>query len=138
MATLLTNHTINEAVNTITNRTYCFEVPLNLSTALTTSDKAYIRIPVMLNGANLTSVGAMCVGASSSGDVTLTVKNGSTSMLSTNITIEASEYDSTTATTQPVIDTAHDDVATAAQIEVGCTGAGTGVTYVVVTLTFTK
>jgi hypothetical protein len=59
-------------------------------------------------------------------------------MLTTNITVEAGEYDSTTAATQPVIDTANDDVSTADQIEVAVSSAGASVTYAAITLTFTK
>jgi len=112
------------------------EIPLNGSTALTTSDKAYARIPSTMDGWKLIAVAAMVKGASSSGAVTLTVKNGATSMLSTNITIDVSEYDTLTAATPAVIDAAEDDVATGDQIEVACTGAGTGVTYCVVELIF--
>lgn len=111
------------------------QVQLNDSTALTTSAKAYFRVPSCMNGWNLVGVAAMCVGASSSGTVTFTVKNGATSMLSTNLTIDATETDSSTATAA-VIDTAEDDIATSNQIEVACSGAGTGVTYAVVELTF--
>jgi len=112
------------------------EIPLNAGTALTTSDKAYGRIPSTMNGWKLIAVAAMVKGASSSGAVTLTVKNGATSMLSTNITIDVSEYDTLTAATPAVIDAAEDDIVTGDQIEVACTGAGTGVTYCVVELIF--
>lgn len=109
---------------------------MNDSTALTTNAKAYMRVPAVMNGWNLVGIAGMCVGASSSGAVTFTVKKGATSMLSTNLTIDASETDSSTAATAAVIDTAQDDVATGNQIEVACSGAGTGVTYAVVELTF--
>ena len=89
-----------------------------------------------MDGWKLIAVAAMVKGASSSGAVTLTVKNGATSMLSTNITIDVSEYDTLTAATPAVIDATEDDVATGDQIEAACTGAGTGVTYCVVELIF--
>jgi hypothetical protein len=57
-------------------------------------------------------------------------------MLSTALTVDASEYTSATAATAAVIDTANDDVATDDLIEVACTTAGTGVTYTVCTLGF--
>jgi len=57
-------------------------------------------------------------------------------MLSTNITIDVSEYDPLTAAIPAVIDAAEDDVATGDQIEVAVTGAGTGVTYCVAELIF--
>ena len=43
-----------------------------------------------------------------------------------------------TAETPPVVDEAEDDVGVGDQIEVACSGAGTGVTYCVVELTFKK
>jgi hypothetical protein len=112
------------------------QVCLNAATALTTSDKAYFRIPAKLNGWNLVAVAAMVKVASTSGAVTFTVKNGATSMLSPNITIDQDEFDTLTAATAAAIDGAEDDVATGNQIEVACSGAGTGVTYAVVELTF--
>lgn len=117
-------------------------VQLNGTTALTTSEKAYFRIPAALNGMNLIAVGAACgtgaAGASSSGTPTFTVKNvtDNNQMLSTSLTIDANEYTSATAATAAVIDTTKDDVVTDDLIEVACTTAGTGVTYATVTLSF--
>jgi hypothetical protein len=112
------------------------EVQLNDDTPLTTSAKAYFRIPSWMNGWNLVEVAAACKVASSSGTPTFTVKNGATSMLSTNLTIDAGETDSKDATTAAVIDTAEDDVATGDLIEVACSVAGTGVTRAIVEATF--
>ena len=117
-------------------------VQLNSTTALTTSDKAYFRIPAALNGMNLIAVGAACgtgaAGSSSSGTPTFTVKNvtDNQQMLSTSLTIDANEYTSATAATAAVINTTYDDVTTDDLIEVACTVAGTGVTYATVTLSF--
>lgn len=117
-------------------------VGLNGSTALTTSDKAYVRVPSALNGMNLVtvsgSVGTGAAGSSSSGTPTFTVKNvtDSNQMLSTSLTIDATEYSSATATTAAVIDTSKDDVVTDDLIEVACTTAGTGTTFATVTLGF--
>ena len=111
-------------------------VELCSSYPLTTSDKRYFRVPSWMNGWNLVEVAAMCKVASTSGAITLTIKNGATSMLSTNITIDANEYDTLTAATAAVIDTSQDDVATGEQIEFACTGAGTGATFVMVSATF--
>jgi hypothetical protein len=112
------------------------EAFLNASIALTTDDKVYFRIPSTYNGMNLVSVAAMCKVASTSGTPTFTIKNGATSMLSVNLTIDENETDSSTAATAATIDTGHDEVATGNQIEVACTVAGTGVTYAVVELQF--
>lgn len=119
-----------------------YPIALNGSTALTTSDKFYFRIPAGLSGMNLVSVtgsvGTGAAGASSSGTPTFTVKNvtDNNQMLSTSLTIDANEYTSATAATAVVIDTTKDDVVTDDLIEVACTTAGTGVTYAVVTLGF--
>jgi hypothetical protein len=112
------------------------QIALNGATAITTSDKAYFRVPSVMNGWNLVGVAAMCQTASSSGVPTFTIKNGATSMLSTNLTIDAGETDSSTAAAAAVIDTAEDDVATGNQIEVACSVAGTGTLWVVCELVF--
>lgn len=115
---------------------------LNGTTALTTSDKAYFRVPSNLNGMNLisvsASVGTGATGASSSGTPTFTVKNvtDNNQMLSTSLTVDANEYTSATAATPAVINTSFDDVVTDDLIEVACTTAGTGTTYAVITLGF--
>lgn len=113
-----------------------WEADLCGSSAVTTSDKQYFRVPSWMDGWNVVAVAAMCKVASTSGAVTLTLKNGATSMLSTNITIDQNEYDTTTAATAAVIDTANDDVATGDQLELACSGAGTGATYVIGSVTF--
>jgi hypothetical protein len=116
---------------------------LNGTTALTTSEKAYWRVPSTMNGWNLVavsaSVGTGAAGSSSSGTPTFTVKNitqSSDAMLSTALTVDANEYTSASAAAAAVIDTAKDDVATDDLIEIAVTTAGTGVTYATVTLTF--
>lgn len=117
------------------------QIALNGSTALTTSNRAKFRIPASMNGMNLVAVAANVgldgsSGASSSGGVEFSVQNGTTNMLSTNITIDVSEYDTTTDAHQAVINTSEDDVATDNIIWVEVVAAGTGVTYALVTLTF--
>lgn len=115
---------------------------LNGSTALTTSDIAYQRIPAAYSGMNLVSVtasvGTGAAGSSSSGTPTFTVKNvtDSNQMLSTSLTVDANEYTSATAAAAAVINTATDDVVTDDLIEVACTVAGTGVTFATITLGF--
>ena len=120
----------------LTSSTRFITFTFNGSTALTTSDKAYQDIPVEMNGMRLVSWRAMCVGASSSGAVTIVIKKGSNSMFSTNITIDQSETSTDTAATTAVINTAYDDIATGDVIEGSISGAGTGVTYCKVTLGF--
>ena len=115
------------------------EILLNGSTALTTNDKGYFRIPSIINGYDLTNVAAMCSGSSISGSPVFTVYSGSTSMLTTNITIDEGEYDSSTSSASAVIDVNNDNVTTADQIWVSSSGSntcGSGVTYAGVELTF--
>lgn len=114
----------------VAQKELCGESPL------TTSNKAYLRIPSICDGWGLESVAAMCKAASTSGVPTFTIKNGATSMLSTNLTIDQGETDSSTATTPAVVDTNNNTVNTADQIEIACTVAGTGVTYASVELIF--
>lgn len=115
---------------------------LNATTALTTSEKGYKRIPAGMTGMNLISVtgsvGTGAAGSSSSGTPTFTVKNvtDGNQMLSTSLTIDASEYTSATAATPAVINASFDDVVTDDLIEVAVTTSGTGVTYAVITLGF--
>ena len=115
-------------------------VPLNGSTALTTNDKALLIVPLKLNGGVLSSVKAACVGASSSGTVTLTVKKRTgagawATMLSTNITMEAGQMNSIEAAVQPAIG-ANNGLVTNDQILIEVSGAGTGVTFCGVEPTF--
>ena len=88
----------------------------------------YFTVPIELNSMNLVSVGAHVYTASSSGLPNFQVHNatGGADMLSTAITIDASENDSKDATTAAVIDTAQDDVATGDVIRFDCDAAGTG------------
>jgi hypothetical protein len=115
---------------------------LNGTTALTTSEKVYFRIPAAFNGMNLVSVtasvGTGAAGSSSSGTPTFTVKNvtDNNQMLSTSLTVDANEYTSATAAVAAVIDTTKDDVATDDLIEIAVTTSGTGVTYANVTCGF--
>ena len=57
-------------------------------------------------------------------------------MLTTKITIDASEFTSYTAATAPVIDTGNDDVATGDLIAIDVDVAGTGAKGLGVILTF--
>jgi hypothetical protein len=84
------------------------------------------------------SNGTGAAGASSSGNPTFTVTNvtDAQAMLSTSLTIDATEYTSASAATPAVIDGAHDDVVTDDLIKVAVTTSGTGTTYAVVTLGF--
>ena len=99
------------------------------ATALTTGDgKVYFVIPSELNGFNLVDADAMVSTVSSSGTPTYQIHNltQTADMLTTRITIDASERTSYTAAAAPVIDTANDDVATGDVIRIDKDVAGTG------------
>lgn len=95
-------------------------------------------IPPALNGLNLTDAQAYVTTVSSSGTPTIQLRNvtDSVDMLTTKITIDASEKTSYTAATPSVIDTAHDDVATGDIIAVDVDVAGTGAKGLGLLLTF--
>jgi hypothetical protein len=109
--------------------------------AITTGDgKAYYRVSSALNGMNLVSVAAALTTVSSSGIPTVQIANvtDSVDMLSTKLTIDANETDSSSATTAAVIDTAHDDVATADMLRIDIDVAGTGAKGLIVQMQFRK
>lgn len=109
------------------------------ATALATGDgKAIFCIPPELNGMNLVDADAFVTTVSSSGNPTVMIRNvtDSADMLSTAITIDASEFTSYTAATAPVINTATDDVVTGDRIAIDVDGAGTGAKGLGVILTF--
>jgi hypothetical protein len=128
-------------INTILHSNWIVSFEMNGSDALSVTAKAKYRIPSVMNGMNLVGAHANCglngaSGASSSGVPEISVQNGTVNMLSTNLTIDAGEYDSNTAAVPAVIDTAHDGVATGDIIWVEIPVSGTGVTYLEVTLEF--
>lgn len=109
------------------------------ATAATTGDgKVIFIIPVELNGYNLVDCEAYVTGASSSGALTVQIRNvtQAADMLSTAITIDQSENSSFTAATPPVIDASNDDVATGDLIAIDVDGAGTSAEGLGVVLSF--
>lgn len=120
-------------------------IPLNTSTALTGTESNYIRVPAYMNGWQLISVNASCSASSTSGSPAFTVQRSSASsltkvsMLSTNVTIDQGEYDSSTALTAPVISTSASKVYSGDKLWISSAGSslcGTGVTYSGVSATF--
>lgn len=89
----------------------------------TGSDVITLRMPYAFA---LTAVRASLTTASSSGAVTVDIKEGGVSILSTPITIDANERTSATAATPPVIGDA--SLADDAEITIDIVGAGTGAT----------
>ncbi len=100
--------------------------------------KRIIALEDDLNGMVLVAAEAYVTTVSSSGLPTIQIRNltDSVDMLTTKITIDASEFTSYTATTRSVVDIAADDVATGDRISIDCDVAGTGAKGLGVHLTF--
>lgn len=96
------------------------EIGVPTSATIVGDGQGYFRIPPLLNGWNLVSVGASVsvAGTTNTTDIQLRRVRAAASvdMLSTKITIDSTEVDSSTAATPPVINAANDDVNTADQI----------------------
>lgn len=107
--------------------------------AITTGDgKAYYRVPSTLNGCDLVGVAASLSTVSSSGIPTVQIRNATQTadMLTTKLTVDATETDSATAANAAVIDAANDDVATGDQLYIDIDVAGTGAKGLVVEMQF--
>ena len=86
-----------------------------------TDGLAYFTVPIELNGYDLASVGAHVYTASDGGtaiNVSIYNLTQTQDMLSTQLTIDNTETDSSTADAPAVINTATDDVATADVIRI--------------------
>lgn len=106
---------------------------------LATGDgQAHFFVPSTLNGRNLVGAFAAVTTVSSSGLPTVQIHNltQAADMLTTPITIDASEKHSKDATTPAVIDAANDDVATGDELRIDVDVAGTGAKGLVVELHF--
>lgn len=106
---------------------------------LTTGDgKLIIIVSDDMDGLNLVDADAYVTTVSSSGLPTVQIRNvtQAADMLTTKITIDASEFSSYFAATPPVIDTANDDVATGDRIAIDVDVAGTGAKGLGVVLSF--
>lgn len=114
-----------------------FTISINGATALTTGDgKAYVRIPEEFNGFNL--VGVRFARLSGTGTPLVQVHNltQTADMLTTRVSIDSGETDSSTAATAVVIDTANDDVASADRLRIDVDDAGTATLWAEVQLVF--
>ena len=110
--------------------------------AITTGDgKAYFRVPSVMNGWNLVAVAASLSTVSSSGIPTVQIRRSryatpttrtAADMLSTKLTVDASEFDSIDAAAAAVIYTPNDDVNTGDHIYIDIDVAGTGAKGLVV------
>lgn len=93
----------------------------------TGNGKFIFAIPEDIGGANLVVAEAFVTTVSSSGFLTIQIRNVSQAadMLTERIRVDQSEFTSYTASQVPVIDTANDDVATGDLIAVDVDAAGT-------------
>ncbi len=110
-----------------------FTVGLNLDIALVAGDDAArIRIPTALNSYRISEVGMS--RKSGTGVLTVQLRNVRTGndVLSTKLTIDSGETDSSTAAAPAVINTANDDVSTGDQIAVDVDVSGTSTLIAVV------
>lgn len=109
---------------------------------ITGDGQAMIRIGSGLNGYNLTSVGMGLVTAASSGIVTVQIRRRRSGvdvdMLSTRLTIDATENDTNTASVAAVIDPTYRDLATGDFLFLDVDVAGTGAIGLVVNGTATS
>lgn len=112
----------------------------NGSVATTGDGKAYWFVPFELDGCDLVSVSMGVTTVSSSGIPTVQINNQSQTadMLSTKLTVDASETHSKTAATAATIDTGNDDVAYGDMIRFDIDVAGTGTKGICVTMGFRK
>ena len=97
------------------------------ATDLTVADGlAFFHVPAGLDGMDLVEVHAevFTAPAGSTATFEISLNGASTQMLSTNITIDASETGSDTAATAAVINTSTDDVDTNDLIQINCTQIG--------------
>ena len=118
-------------------------IPFNDGTDCAVGDGAgdiWFRVPSILNGWDLVDVAACCQTAGTTGTMDVQVHNvtQAADMLTTKITIDSGETDSSTAATAAEIDTANDDVATGDQIriDVDAVHSGTAAKGLLVELQF--
>jgi len=98
----------------------------------------YFTIPEEFNELKLLKAEAFNNTESSSGNVSLMIRNTTigADMLTTGITIEQSEYSSYTATVPSVVDPTNNTVSTGDRLAVDCYANGTGTKGVGIILTF--
>ena len=112
---------------------------LNTDVALNAGeDTLRFRIPAALNGWNVATIAASRKSGTGVPSFGLRNVTDGVEVLSTNVTIDSGETDSATAATPAVIDTTHDDVATADQFAIDVDVAGTATLYAFVEVGFLK
>lgn len=113
--------------NVSNGRTVQIKVFDDITAASTGDGKFIFFIPEWWNGLQLLDCDAYVTGVSSSGTLTVQIRNitDSVDFLSTAITIDESEFSSLTATTQPVINLVNNTVESGDRIAIDVDGAGT-------------
>lgn len=100
------------------------------SQLIITGDGKYaLTVPELLDGYNLTDItGKVWTASASSGPISIMLRNATqgVDMLSTALTIDDTETDSSTAATAVVIDTSNDDVAAYDELYIDVDDAGDG------------
>lgn len=112
---------------------------LNTTVALGAGDDAVrFRIPSAMNGWDIVSVAGS--RKSGTGTPTIQIRNvtDGVDVLSTRLTIDSGETDSSTAATPAVINTSNDSVATADQFAIDVDDAGTSTLFMWVEIGFAK
>ena len=103
-------------------------------------DAMRFAVPNLLSGMNLVSCGAHVYTAPTSNSLALDIYNitSAADMLTSAMKIDQGEKDTTTATSQAVIDTSNDGVAAGEELRVDVTSVGSGAAGLEVRLTFEK
>jgi hypothetical protein len=112
---------------------------INTTTALTSGDDAVrFRIPSHINGWNILGVAAS--RKSGTGVPTIQIRNvtDAVDVLSTRITIDSGETDSSTAASTATVNTSNDDVAVGDQFAIDIDDAGTNTLFLFVEIRFSK
>lgn len=120
---------------------YHIKVTSDTGTAISTGDGKFIwSVPQDMNGYLLADVEASVTTVSSSGIVQVQLRNitQSVDILSTRVQVDASEFHSNDAATQPVITAANADVAHEDRIAIDVDAAGTGAKGLEIVLTFRR
>lgn len=99
---------------------------------------AFVRVSSAMNGMKLTGIAAAVTTTSSTGEIAVGVYNATTvaNMLSTNLTIDALEGDSSTAAVEAVVNAANATVATGNLLRIDIGSAGAGAKGLIVELQF--
>ena len=106
---------------------------------LTTGDGKFIwAVPQDVGGLNLLDVEIDVTTVSTSGIVQVQLRNitQAADMLTTKVQVDANEFHSKDAATQPVVDLANDDVVIGDRLAIDVDAAGTGAKGLGVVLTF--